>query len=142
MIDHYRKLTISIILCLVGVVSGKAQFVGNFGEGDPDAWFDKETFFVCYNQTPYAWNNVSLVLNDSKVYTYPYTWYSGYYLSIGKGNGVSLSAGDKVSLWVGNQCAGTWFCPKNPSYRPRVKGGGKMAGKILRKAWKYVKRVR
>lgn len=138
----HRLLSLFLII-IVSVQIGYAQFVGNFGEGDPDAWFDKEIFFACQNQTPYAYSNVILVVNNEKMYTYPYSWYSGYYLTIGKSNGVSLSSGDKVDLWIGNQYIGGWYCPKSPSYKlPRTRGGGKAASKILKGAWKYLKRIK
>lgn len=78
----------------------KAQFCGVFYQADPDAWFDKEPYFMCRNSFVYnGWGqNISAVINDEEVYSFPYVWMYGSYIVIGKDSGVEFSSGDKVSL--------------------------------------------
>lgn len=135
-----KLIFILLVFCSLSV---KAQFAAGFGQADPDAWFDKEPYFWCQNQTYYSLVNVSLVFNNDKVYTLNGTWASGGYITLGKDNGISLSSGDIVAIYVGNQCIGTWVCPKSPSMNlPRVRGGGKADKAVLKTIWKYAKKIR
>ena len=90
-----KLLFILLVFCSLSV---KAQFAAGFGQADPDAWFDKEPYFWCQNQTYYSLVNVSLVFNNDKVYTLNGTWASGGYITLGKDNGISLSSGDIVAI--------------------------------------------
>lgn len=131
-----------IYLMLMCSMSIRAQFAAGFGQADPDAWFDKEPYFWCQNQTYYQLQNVSLIHND-KVYTLNSAWLSGGYITLGKDNGIDLSTGDRISVYVGNQCIGTWYCPKSPSMNiPRIRGGGKAGKTVMKTIWKYVKKIR
>ena len=132
-----------ILLLLLGSLGVKAQFAAGFGQADPDAWFDKEPYFWCQNQSYYQYVNVSLVYNRDKVYSLNGSWLSGGYITLGKDNGIKLSSGDAVSIYIGNQCIGTWICPKSPKANlPRIRGGGKAAKSLGKTIWKYVKRIR
>ena len=133
------KKCLFLMLLLFCSLSSFAQFTGGFGQADPNAWFDKEPYFWCQNQTYYQYSNVSIVINNDKVYALDGTWLSGGYIAIGKNNGIKFSSGDKVSIYIGNQCVGTWLYSKSSSTNlPRLKG----SGKVMKKIWKYVKKLR
>ena len=119
-----------------------AQFNGGFGYGDPDAWFDKEIFFSCQNNYKDAgcgqdFSNVTLVVKGSP-YKLSGVWNYGSYISIGKNNGVKFSTGDKVELYVNNKYIASLTCPKQPTMHLKMKG----SGKILKKGWSMIKKVK
>ncbi|WP_287679451.1 hypothetical protein [Bacteroides sp.] len=146
-----KKLIIVSILMLV-TIGVKAQFfMGGFYSGDPDAWIDKEPYFACKNLYVYnGWGqnlqNISAVINGTDVYSFPNVWLYNSYITIGRENGIDFSSGDKVSLYWGNQCIGTWVYKSesilselSDMRRPR---GGKNTSKMLKSVWKYVKKIR
>lgn len=135
-----------ILLFLFGIIamvsSATAQFAGEWGEADPDAWFNKEPFFVCLNNSPYYYTNVTLMLNNTDLYVLSEPWQSGQIVTLGLGDGVDLDSGDRVSIFINDRIIGTWVCPKSPKYKlPRAKGAGKAAKSILKKAWKYARKI-
>lgn len=138
---------LAFVLVLMWLSMGvHAQFYGGFYLADPDAWFDTEPYFSCknsfvYNGVGQNLQNVTAIVNDKEVYYYSYIWKYGSYIVLGKDSGVDFSSGDKVALYCGNQYLGSW------KYYPQVAkqnrfGGGKQLGKLLRGAWKYVKKIR
>ena len=141
-----RKLIFVFVLALSAFLNVQAQFSGAFYHADPDAWVDKEPYFICRNLYVYnGWGqnlqNITAVINGKDVYSFPYVWEYGTDIVIGRSSGVEFSSGDNVSLFWGNQCDGVW------KYEPefvvtRRKLGGKGANKVLKGAWKYIKRIR
>lgn len=144
-----KRIVFAFVLMLLSV-GVHAQFYGGFYLADPDAWFDTEPYFACRNAFVYnGWGqnlqNVTAIVNDEEVYSFPYVWEYGSYLILDEDSGVDFSSGDRVALYCGNQFIGSW------TYYPQVakqnklgggRGGGKQLGKLLRGAWKYVKRIR
>ncbi len=141
-----KKLILLVLLTCVSF-SADAQFFGAFYQADPDAWIDKEPYFACKNSFVYnGWGqnlqNVTAVINGTYVYSFPYVWGYGHYITLGKANGIDFSSGDTVSLYWGNQCIGTWtYKPSSALSEIKIRGG-KNTGKILKSAWKYIKRIR
>ena len=141
------KKLVMILVLVFTTLSVNAQFFGGFYQADPDAWVDKEPYFACKNSYVYnGWGqnlqNISVVINGTDVYSFPYVWEYGKFITIGKANGIDFSSGDTVSLYWGNQCIGTWTY-KPSSALPDIKiRGGKNAVKILKSALKYIKRIR
>ncbi len=136
-----KFLALLFAFCSITV---SAQIAAGFGEADPDAWFDKEPYFWCKNQTYYPIYNVTLIYNQEYEYSLNNNaWLSGGILTLGKSNGIEFSPGDTVHLLIGGQCVGMWTCPKSPTANlPQMKGGGGGAKKIGKTIWKYVKRIR
>lgn len=138
-----KRFLIIFMLAFGMTMSMNAQFSGDWGEADPDAWFNKEPFFVCMNNSPYYYTNVALMLNNNDLYVLSEPWQSGQMVTLGLGDGVKLDSGDRVSIFINDRIIGTWVCPKSPKYKlPKVHGGGKAAKAILKRAWKYVKKIR
>lgn len=139
----------SILLLLFTCIAfyANAQFYGGFYHADPDAWVDKEPYFACRNNFVYnGWGqniqNVTAVVNGSDVYSFPYVWAFGSVITIGEDNGIKFSSGDTVSLYWGNQCIGTWTYKPSSALAEIKFRGVKGAGKIIKTAWRYVKRIR
>lgn len=104
-----KKFVFIFVFAFFALVA-KAQFYEVFYQADPDAWFDKEPYFMCMNSFVYnGWGqniqNISAVINDEEVYFFPYVWMYGSYIVIGKDGGVEFSPGDKVSLYWGELSA-------------------------------------
>lgn len=138
-----KKITLLLLLCIS--FSAHAQFSGAFYHADPDAWFDKEPYFLCQNNYVYnGWGqnlqNITAVVNGENMYSFPYIWQYGSSIKLGKESGVEFSSGDVVSLYCGNYCIGTWTYKPSSAYVK--KRAGKGAGKIIKRAWKYVKKLR
>lgn len=140
-----RKLLV-LLAMLLSSLGMNAQFAGGFYEADPNAWFDKEPFFACQNNyVYYGWGqnlqNISVVVNDKDVYSFPYIWEYGSTIILNKDNGFKFSSGDRVSLYCGQNCIGTWkynSSSSNSLKHLKFKGGGK----VLKQAWKYIKKIR
>lgn len=115
-----RKIALFFaLLCSMGV---KAQFVGGFGCGDPDAWFDKEIYFCCQNQAVNAYGygmsmtNIALVVDEEWQVDVSGVWEYGDFIIIDKDNGFDFKKGSTVSLYVGGYYQETWTCStSNPS---------------------------
>lgn len=140
------KKVLLVVLLVLSVISAKAQFAGGFYENDPNAWFDKEPVFACQNNYAYGgWGqnlqNVCVVINNKDVYTFPYVWEYGAVIVLSKDNGFSFSSGDRVSLYCGQNCIGTWTYNSSSALSWRhVKFKG--AGRYIKQAWKYIKKIR
>lgn len=139
------KKSILLLLLFCMTICVNAQFNGGFYHADPDAWIDKEPYFACQNNYVYnGWGqniqNVTAVVNGKSVYSFPYVWGYGQTIILGKENGLEFSSGDVVSLYWGNYCIGAWtYKPSSVLSGIKLKGG-KGNGKILKKAWKYIKK--
>ena len=140
------KKYLLVLLFAFLVIGVKAQFAGGFYEKDQNAWFDKEPCFACQNNyVYYGWgqnlHNISVVVNNKDVYSYPYIWEYGSTIILDKENGFTFSSGDCVSLYCGQNCIGTWIYKSSSSLSwkdLKLKG----SGKALRQAWKYIKKLR
>lgn len=135
---------LSIVLSVYAQFNVYANFKGAFYHADPEAWVDKEPYFACQNLYTFYnmgqnLQNVSIVINGTDVYSYPYIWEYGKYITIGAENGIHFSSGDEVTLRIGNQYINTWTY-RTKSALPDIKLIG--AGKILKSVWKYIKRIR
>lgn len=141
-----KNLVITLVFAFT-TLSVSAQFYGGFYHADPDAWVDKEPYFACKNSYVYnGWGqnlqNISLVINGTDMYAFPFVWEYGKYITIGKANGINFTFGDTVSLYWGNQCIGTWkYIPSSASSGTRIRGG-KNASKVFKSVWKYIRRIR
>ena len=140
------KKYLLVLLFAFLAIGVKAQFAGGFYEKDPNAWFDKEPFFACQNNYVYygygqSILNVSVVINNKDVYSFPYVWEYGSTIILGQENGFKFSSGDRVSLYSGQNCIGTWTYSSSSSLswkNLKLKGGGK----VFKQVWKYVKKIR
>ncbi|HJE39327.1 MAG TPA: hypothetical protein K8V47_06185, partial [Candidatus Amulumruptor caecigallinarius] len=130
----------SLLVTLCCVLGCSAQFSAGFGAGDPDAWIDKEIYFVVQNQTYYQYANVMVFVGD-RGYSCPGMWMPGGYLYVGPEIGAKISSGEKVKLFIGNQLCGSWTAPKSSFSLPSAKGKG-LKYRDLKKVWKYLKRIR
>ena len=86
-----------LFISLIIAISANAQFVGNFYHADPNAVFDKEPYFACLNNYTYMGygqniQNITVIINDEYVYSYPYIWNYGYWLVLGNENGFEFSS--------------------------------------------------
>ena len=66
-----KKFVFIFVFAFFALVA-KAQFYGALYQADPDAWFDKEPYFMCMNSFVYnGWGqniqNISAVINDEEV---------------------------------------------------------------------------
>ncbi|MCM1220676.1 MAG: hypothetical protein NC548_39925 [Lachnospiraceae bacterium] len=129
----------------------KAQFIGGFGCGDQNAWFDKEIYFYCINNANNGYyglnlSNVSLVINGETQIDVDGLWIYGDGLFLSKDNGFEFSKGTTVALYVDGYFQNSWTCnTSNPTaidvakrlwdLKPRGRSniGGKNILKILRK---------
>lgn len=140
-----RKLFIVFVMLLSSLVM-KAQFAGGFYEADPNAWFDKEPFFACQNNyVYYGWGqnlqNISVIVNGKDFYTFPYIWEYGSTIILNKDNGFKFSSGDRVALYCGQNCIGSWTYNSSSALswkHLKLKG----SGKVFKQAWKYIKKIR
>ncbi len=140
-----KKFVLTLLVVAFSAMCANAQFIGAFYEGDPDAWFDKEPFFACQNNYVYYGygqdlQNITVVINGEKHYSNSFIWRYGTYLYLGEDNGFEFSSGDKVALYWGNQCIGTW------TYRTSSALNGthikvKIPKEYLKTAWKYIKHL-
>lgn len=83
------KKYLLVLLFAFLAIGVKAQFAGGFYEKDPNAWFDKEPFFACQNNYVYygygqSILNVSVVINNKDVYSFPYVWEYGSTIILGQ----------------------------------------------------------
>lgn len=106
-----KKLLLFVLLSL-STIYLKAQVQGAFDCKDPNAWVDKEIYFVAQNNYVYYGYgqnlaNVSFVVNDKYIYTINGYWYYGNYIVI---DDVKMDKGTVVSMYIGNQCVSTWTC--------------------------------
>lgn len=141
-----KKFFLALVLAL-SAISVNAQFYGAFYEADPDAWIDKEPYFACQNMYVYnGWGqnlqSVMAVINESDVYSFPDVWVYGKFIVIDRNCGVDFSSGDRVSLYVGEQCIGTWTYKPSSALSGKKFRLGKGGGQILKSIWKYVKKIR
>ena len=141
------KKIIILLIIILGTLNVNAQFLGGFYHADPNAWIDKEPYFACKNTFIYnGWGqnlqNIYVVINGSDIYSFPYVWEYGKYITIGKANGIDFSSGDTVSLYWGNQCLGTWIYRPSSTLQDRRIKGSKNANKVLKSTWKFIKRIR
>lgn len=141
-----KKVLLLLVLILGCLTSAHAQaFLGGFYNADEDAWFDKEPYFACINNAVNNYgqglyfSNVWAVYNNETVYTFPYTWGYGEIITLGRQSGVELSNGDTITLYIGQQCLGTWTYHRSSSL-PDIKLRG--VGKLLKKSWKYLKKIK
>ncbi len=144
-----KKLLFTTLLGLFSLTA-QAQFTGGFYYDDPDALFDKEPYFYCYNNYTYnGWGqniqNVRIVINGTDVYSYPYVWGYGTFIRLGRENGVDYSSGDVVSIYWGNQFIDSWvYSSKSILSEVKIKGGrrtGEALKKASKKVWKYMKKA-
>lgn len=131
-----------LLLCITACTN--AQFSGGFYHADPDAWFDKEPYFACRNLfAPYGWGqnfqNVTAVVNGSEEYSLPGVWTYGTWITLGKDSGVDFESGDTVSIYIGGYYVDTWkYTASSTLSGIHIPG----SGKILKKLWRYIKRIR
>lgn len=108
--------TITLIFLSLFSLCVNAQFIGGFGCGDPDAWFDKEIYFYCQNQARnyygYGVNlqNVSFVIDGETQIDVYGIWEYGDIIIIDKDNEVSFDKGSVVGVYVNGQYYGSWTC--------------------------------
>lgn len=145
------KRLLFAIVCVFMAIVMNAQFIGGFGCGDPDAWFDKEIYFYCQNNATtgyYGMNlsNVSLIIDGETQVDVDGVWVYGDLLFLGADNGFDFSKGTTISLYVNGYYQHTWTCSEsNPTAidvakrlwdnKPRGRSniGGKNILRILRK---------
>lgn len=149
-----KKFIIVSILTFITLGVNAQSFRGGFYSADPKALIDKEPFFACRNLFVYnGWGqnlqNISIVINGTDVYSLLSVWEYNSYITIGRENGIDFSSGDKVSLFWGNQCIGTWTYKRESILNELIdkkeqtpRGGGKYTGKMLKSAWRYIKKIR
>lgn len=140
-----KKIVFSLLV-LFSAICANAQIYGTFGCKDPDAWFDKEIYFVAYNGFVYYGygqnlQNVQFRVNGKDWYTVAY-WQYGTYATL---EDAELEKGSTVEMYMNNQRIGYWVCSESqPSltgkiwdeYKKKiVKGGLSGIVKIL----KYLK---
>lgn len=141
-----KKIMMMLMACFFAMYA-HAQFFGAFYENDPDAWFDKEPFFACQNNYTYygygqSLQNITVVVNSTDYYSFPYVWEYGAYIVLGKENGFEFSSGDQVAMYCGNQFIGSWTYQSASAYHGHRIRTGKSSGKILSKALKFIKKIR
>lgn len=140
-----------IITFTFTAIFANAQFIGGFGCGDQNAWFDKEIYFYCINNANNGYyglnlSNVSLVINGETQIDVDGLWIYGDGLFLSKDNGFEFSKGTTVTLYVNGYFQNSWTCnTSNPTaidvakklwdLKPQGRSniGGKNILKILRK---------
>lgn len=142
-----KKFVLMLLVVAFSAMCANAQFIGAFYEGDPDAWFDKEPFFACQNNYVYYGygqdlQNITVVINGTDVYSFPYTWGYGKYIYLGEDNGFKFSSDDVVALYCGNQFIGSWTYNASSALNGKRIHKRNGSGKFLKKAWKYIKKIR
>lgn len=136
-----------LMLMLSVTIFANAQFHGGFYHADPDAWVDKEPYFACKNNYTYnGWGqniqNVTAVINASDVYSFPSVWEYDKFIIIGQESGVNFSSGDVITLYCGNQCIGSWTYKPSSAFSGIKPSPGKGTSKIIKRIWKYIRRIR
>lgn len=115
-----KRLLFAITFVCMAIIA-KAQFVGEFGCGDPEAWFDKEIYFYCQNNATNGYyglnlSNVSLVIDGETQVDVDGVWVYGDLLFLDTHNGFKFSKGSTVSLYVNGYYQNSWTCPtSNPN---------------------------
>lgn len=148
-----RVSSLFILLCFS--IFSNAQFLGGFGCGDPNAWFDKEIYFYCQNQAKnyygYGMNlqNVSFVINGETQIDVSGIWEYGDVLIIDKDNEVKFEKGSVVAIFVNGQFYGNWTCNQSDptameiakrAYKKKPKGRLNLNTKGLLKILRKFKR--
>lgn len=121
-----KKILFTLALLISICVNLKAQFYGGFAAADPNAWFDREIYFYCQNNTTsinmwgyqYGVNltNVQLVINNQYRVDLNGWWNYGDYIFLTSDNGFEFDKGSNVALYVNGYYQFTWYCnSSNPS---------------------------
>ena len=133
-----KRVIIALIFIIAGFELVKAQIYAGYGCKDPDAWFDKEIYFVATNEYGDL-SNVNFLVNRQDNY-YIENWKYGETIQIDKS---SMKKGSSVELYVNGKYVDSWYCSEDkPSLtekiwdnynRSIIKGSVKLLLKIIRK---------
>ena len=122
----------------------KAQVIGAFDCADPNAWFDKEIYFVAYNNMVNYWgygmtlSNVQLCVNGKKWY-YIDTWQYGTYATL---ENCGLDKGSIVKMYINGQCYAQWICSESQPSLASTFYRAFRDYKISKRVYKFLKRIR
>lgn len=118
---RFKRTILLIILCIISI-DISAQFIGGFGCGDPDAWFNKEIYFYCQNQAVNYYGvglnlqNVSFIIDGETQVDVSGIWQYGDYIILAESDGFKFNKGSVVAVCVNGTCYGIWTCySSNPT---------------------------
>lgn len=112
-----RKLILLIFVAFFATII-RAQVDAGFDSKDSDAWFDKEIYFLAYNNyVAYGYGqpiyNAAFVVDGKDTYYVNGVWGYGQSVVI---DGTKMDKGTTVALYVNGQHVKSWVCNEsNPS---------------------------
>lgn len=118
------KKIIIIALFVLIAISVRGQIIAGFNCHSPNAWFDKEIYFVAHNNVcyydpwygniPQTFYNVYAQV-DGVWYGMNGPWYYNTAILI---DNVKLNQGSQILLYSNGQYLGTWVCyEKQPTFK-------------------------
>lgn len=122
----------------------RAQVSGGFNCADPNAWFDKEIYFVAYNGMINYWgygmnlSNVQLCVNGEKWF-YLRTWNYGTYATL---KDCGLEKGSVVKMYVNGQYYAQWVCNESQPSLSSVFYRAYHDYKISKRVYKFIKKIK
>ena len=140
-----KKKCLLFVLFVLMTLYVRSQVIGGFDCKSPNALFDKEIYFVAYNQVtvynPWTYSyvpqtlwNVELLVNGNTWYFVNGPWNYNTYITI---DNVDFDKGSTVSMYSNGQYIATWACDVR---QPTVKDAVLTAYKA-RKLYKYAKKA-
>lgn len=108
--------------------SVRGQIIAGFDCHSPNAWFDKDIYFVAFNNAqtfnqwgyvvPQSFGNVYACVNRETWYKISDVWYYNTYVTL---ENAKLDMGSTVEIYSNGYCIGSWVCNvKQPTFKDNV----------------------
>lgn len=141
--DYLKRSALVVFFTLTAMLSN-AQIIGGFNSKDPKAWFDKEIYFIAYNNVvAYGYGqpiyNATFVVNGKDTYFVKGVWEYGQSVAI---DGTKMKKGSIVELFINGQYVSQWVCEDSTPSIAATSWSLFRDYRILKRVIKLMKKVR